>query len=116
MPQEQNNNTKLTQGDAFGLIYLVAKTHATGITPLIRSHHGCEAFNPYAFFALIMMALLSANRWGSAMGVYLIVWFFAIVYRRIETLRLRLKGVVLHSRQVGYPWLAMRFWFVKNVD
>lgn len=116
MPQQQNNSTKLTTGDSLGLIYLAANSHATAITPLIRSDFGMEAFHPYGLVALLLMLALTGGRWASGMGVYLAVWFIALIIRRIESFRLRLKGIVTHSRYRGYPWLAMKFRFIKDVE
>lgn len=116
MAQEQNNSTKLTTGDSLGLIYLFANSHATAITPLIRNNFGTEAFHPYGLVALLLMLALTGGRWASGMGIYLGVWFIALVVRRIESLRLRMKGFIAHSRYRGYPWLAMKFRFIKDVE
>src|SRR4051812_9834982 len=114
MQQEQNSPQKLSSGDAFGLLYLVAMSHATCVTPFIRRGFGAEAFRPYGPIAFVVILMLAGARWVSPMGIYLGAWFVALVYRRVETFRLRQKGVVTHSRYIGDPWLAMKF--VKDTE
>ena len=116
MPQEQNNSTKISSGTALGLIYLFANSHATAITPIIRNSFGAEAFHPYGLVALLLMLALTDGRWASGMGIYLLLWFIALIIRRIQTFHLRQKGIITHSRYRGYPWLAMKFRFIKDVE
>ena len=109
MPQQQQDSTtKVTRGDALGIIYLFAATHVAALSPIIRSCHGSESFGGKAICALVFMAALTDGQWASPMGIYMIVWFAALVYRRFETFNLWRKGVAIHSRFIGYPWLAMK--------
>lgn len=116
MSQEQNGNQKMTNADAFGILYLIAGSHAVAITPFIRRDFGAEAFNPYGLFAFIGLLALTEGRWATPMGIYFTLWFFTLLYRRFESFRLRQKGLVTHSRYIGYPWLAMRFKHVKTME
>lgn len=114
MQQDQNNQQKLTTSDAFGLLYVVAGSHAAAITPFIRRGFGAEAFFPFGLVAFVAMLCLTGDRWGSPMGIYAITWLVTLLYRRFETFRLRRKGIVTHTRYAGYPWLAMKF--VKDTE
>lgn len=114
MPQQQEQSTKVSSGDALGIIYNLATCHAVALTPIIRSRHGSEAFGIRAVVALVIMALFTEGRWTSPMGVYLAIWLIFLVYRRIETLNNWRKGNRIHSRYIGDPWLAMRFRFIKD--
>ena len=109
MPAQQQDPNKITRGEALAIIYLAAGSHAACITPFIRSGVGSEAFGIKAVFAMVGMAMFTEGKWLSGMGIYLIAWFLALVYRRVQSLRNWLKGDRVHSRYIGWPWLAMKF-------
>ena len=114
MQQEQQASTKVTNGQALGIIYLIFASHVAGLSPIIRSCHGSESFGIKAIIAMVFMAALTEGRWASPMGLYMVVWFTFLVYRRIETFNLWRQGVVIHTRFIGYPWLAMKARFIKD--
>src|SRR4051794_8249531 len=108
MEQVQQTPQKLRTADVFGLLNLLATCHATMITPVIRRGFGTEAFNPFGLIALVALLMLTEGRWTSAVGVYTAVWFVSLIVCRIESLRLRSRGIVAHSQYMGYPWLVMK--------
>lgn len=114
MSNAQQQQDKLTRGDALGILYLIAGSHAVCITPFIRKDVGAEYFGVRAVGAVLFMGLLSEGRWLTPMGLYLIAWFVALIYRRIETFRNWRRGFIVHSRFIGFPWLAMKL--VKNEE
>lgn len=116
MQREEQTSDKVTSADALGLVYLIAHSHAAALTPFLRRGFGTEAFHPGGLFAFVAMVLLTQGSWRNGMGVYLAAWVVALIYRRIETFRLRARGVVVHSRFAGVPWLAAKFRFIKDTN
>jgi hypothetical protein len=109
MTQEQQGSTKVTAGEAVGLIYLISSSHVVALSPIIRNGQGSELFDFRVLVAMVSMLVLTGGQWLSGMGIYLAVWFVALACRRIETFNRWRQGVVTHSLYIGDPWLAMKF-------
>src|SRR4051812_4076551 len=112
--QQQQQQQKQDKGDGLGLGYSATCIFAMPVLLLLRSGFGWNALGWPAFLCMIGMVLSVPFFQAPEMFLYLLVWFAFLVYRRIETFRLLGKGRILHSRYQGYPWLAMKFPFVRR--
>ncbi|MDB5346002.1 MAG: hypothetical protein JWP89_4379 [Schlesneria sp.] len=105
----------MSRGDALGLVYFCANVHATCLTPFIRCGFGLEHPGIYGFWSGALILGIAALDMTGVTFMYFCVWLSALVYRRIETLRL-VRKMVVHSRYPGYPWLAMKVPFVRKLS
>lgn len=98
-------------GDPIGVLYFIANTHATCITPFLRTGFGSEALGFPGLFALgILLFCMGAE---PLMVAWLLAWLLAVVVQRIITLREIRRGAVIHSRYAGRP-ILMNLPFVKK--
>lgn len=108
MQQQQNDSWRVTTAQSFGMLYIVAQCHSIALTVFTRHSFGTRAFDPFAVFTFFGLYLLAAEHPG--FGYFLVAWLVLLIIHRVRSFRLR----HLHSRYGGYPWLAMRFPFVKT--
>lgn len=102
----------MSKGDALGLLYGLANVHFTCIAVFIRCRFGSEALGWNGLGAFLLLICLAASQPG--MGWYFLAWLVMQIYRRVETLRMWMRGQVTHSRYAGDPWLAMRIPFCRD--
>ncbi len=84
--------------------HTIVTVHKLCLAVFMRRGFGTKAFDPYGFFALVVLIGLSAAY--PVLYTFMVVWFFTLVAQRIDTFRLYLKGYRGHSRYHGFPWLA----------
>jgi hypothetical protein len=87
-------------------MYLTLSVLSTCITPLTRSGFGVEGLGMNALLAFVLIVALAGSI--PDMQGYVGLWFFCLVMQRLSTLRNVRRGLVVHSRYAGYPYLAGR--------
>jgi hypothetical protein len=112
--QEKKMSLREQAASAVGLTYLACSTHKLAISVFIRNGFGVNALDPQGFFTFVVLLLLSTGYGG--FRLYFLCWLVVLVARRVETFRLRLKGVRYHSRYPGYPYAAMFMPRVKTAQ
>ena len=80
----------------------------------LRTGFGKEYPGVAALLGLIIMVLYAGFARVPEMFAYIAVWLFAVILQRVKTFALARKGVVVHSRYWGYPWLAFMVPFVRK--
>jgi hypothetical protein len=115
MPQQQQQG-EWSNRDSFNVLYVVANAYATAITPFVRHSFGKEALGLPGFLAFILILLVAGFTGSSSMLTYLGVWLIAVAFQRLHTYRLSSRGVVLHSRYEGWPWLGFKLGGGRNLD
>jgi hypothetical protein len=110
--QQSQHKEGFTHGDGMNVLYRVLSVVVSCITPIIRSGFGSEGLGLNGFFALLLLIVVAAS--VPDMQGYLGLWIIAVVLQRIATFRNRYRGLVVHSRYGGYPWLAMRMPLVRR--
>jgi hypothetical protein len=98
----------------FYLLYAVFKIHAICFWPFMRRDFGTQALGIPAIFAMLLMLTIGAVGNIQAMAPYLGLWSIAFCYQCGRTQRLVNQGVVWHSRHEGFPWLGLRFPFIRT--
>lgn len=97
-----------TRADSFNLMLILSSAHATSITVFIRTGFGVEALGFPGLFAAILICLIGVFNHAPEMFNYLGVWLIALMLQRITTASMLRRGRVWHSRDTGYPALAMK--------
>jgi hypothetical protein len=115
MPDGQLQQEKPDNSDPLGMLYFVANVHFMCFCPFLRRRMGVEGFGLAGLVALIVLTVWSPFA-GPLMYLWLLLWFLAVIYRRVESFRLARKGVAIHSRFAGEPWLALKMPFVKKAS
>jgi len=111
---DQEPRAKPKQNDSLDLAYLAFNVYRMCTLPILRCRFGPDGMGMAAFFALFLMLTVAAATVDKVMYCYIAVWMGFVIYRRIETVRMRLRGHVTHSRYRGFPWAAMCIPFVHK--
>lgn len=114
MQQQQKNNELDMQG-SFNLAYFLAHSHATCLTPFIRTDFGREALGMNGLCALILLLAYGSFTNSAAMWIFLLLWILALLRQRLKGIENRNKGIAIHSRYNGYPWLSFKL-FPRTKD
>lgn len=106
--QQQQHNDKPDMKGAFNLGYLLANGHALTCAVFLRRHFGKEAigFSGIAGFFIILIYGGLMNSYP--MFIFLCAYLLAVIGQRMQQFQLYRKGVIIHSRYNGYPWLALK--------
>src|SRR5262245_29826745 len=86
------------------------------VTPFLRNRCGRNYPGVAALWGFLLMLLVAGLGPVPGMIPYIGVWLFFLMCLRSRTLQMAKKGVVVHSRYWGDPWLALRVPFVRKVS
>jgi hypothetical protein len=105
---QQSQDSKMSNAQAFNVVFTLLLAHASCITPFLRCHFGVRYFQHGLWSILVMIA------WGSLMKcwemwVYLQVWLVVMVIQRTLGFWRNRKQLREHTRYTGWPWVAMLF-------
>lgn len=108
-PQAPPPGDRLTMENSFNGLNFIVNAHASTLTPLARTDYPSEGIGPHGILGAIMMLF-----WGSwfqcyAVWIYFLVWMGVLLCQRVKTYINWQRGVVVHSRYNGYPWIVRRF-------
>jgi hypothetical protein len=95
-------------GAIAGLMKIVVDAHAACLVPFLRTRFGVEGIGISGLLAFVLILLYAELARAPEMIVFFAVWLAALVYQRVQTLRLVWAGWREHSRYTGWPWLAFR--------
>ena len=114
MKDRQQESILMTPSEAFNIFYFACNVHASCISPFIRKDFGAQHHRNYGLFTTILLLVVAGEDRSGLGTLYFFAWLAAVIFRRIETFMLMKKGTIIHSQYAGYPWLAMRFPFVRK--
>jgi hypothetical protein len=95
-------------------LYFVCHAHASVLGVFLRHGFGRDALGLPSLAGVGMMFLTYAARPDLPMLAFMLCWLAAQVAQRVRTFRLLRRGVALHSRYPGTPWLARKMPFVRS--
>jgi len=107
MFQQEPHDRKPAHG-GFNLAYFVLFGFATCVIPFTRTNTGKEAFGMNSFAALLLMIAFGSFANSQAIWVLLLLWILAVLRQRVTQMQNHRKGFFVHSRYLGYPWLAFK--------
>jgi hypothetical protein len=110
--QEQRLTLREQAACGIGIAYLFLSAHRLAISPFIRNGFGARAHEPHVLYTFGGLMWLSCGYGG--FRLYFLCWLAVMAARRVETLRLALKGVRYHTRYQGHPFAAMLMPRVKT--
>ena len=111
----QEQGKRMGPAESFNLLYLLADSHATALTPFIRRGFGINANSWNGVGAMILLLLWwAADEHDELMAAYFVGWIFALLWQKAYTLRRLKQGERIHSRYGGDPWLALKIPFVRK--
>lgn len=111
--QQQQQKPNPTANDYLGAIYVVCDAYRCLVGPFLRYGQGAEAYSIKAFIVFVILLTFAAAERDPALWAFLALWIVALIFRRVQSVRLRKHGVI-HSRYAGDPWLAFKVPFVKS--
>ena len=114
MSTGQENVPKQPRGESLDVGYRLFHCHLSALAVFIRRDFGLEALGINAFIAGLMILLTYAATGDPAMKAFLVMWLVAQIVQRVRSFRNKRRGMRIHSRYAGYPWLAMRVPFVRS--
>jgi hypothetical protein len=107
MPQKPQPNEGPTLRDSFHLGRLALSAHERCATPPIRDQVGTEANTLAGPLALVGMALYGAYVHDGCVFLYIGFWLVAMLSQRMDSIACRRRGMLLHSRYAGRPFVAL---------
>ncbi|HEY2837675.1 MAG TPA: hypothetical protein VGJ26_00890, partial [Pirellulales bacterium] len=97
------------------LCYLALSGYVTCFTPFLRRNFGRGALGINAAIAfVIIMFYRLAHPESHMLGEFQLLWMAFVVMQWFRTAWLTKKGIAIHSRCDGYPWLGYALPFVKQ--
>jgi hypothetical protein len=104
--QQQNDQTGMRGG--FNLLTALIHGHAMTCTIFMRSHLGRDSIGFAGMFGFFMMLVYGGLMNSYPMFIYLCLYLLAVLCQRMKTYSNWRKGIIVHSRSIGYPWLAFK--------
>lgn len=107
-PQQQQSSDRPSVNDSFNMLYFLANAHALCFAVFLRKDFGREGIGLYGLGAALMILGYGSLTNCYPMFVFFIVWLLAVIAQRLNQFANWRRGVILHSRYSGYPWLAWK--------
>lgn len=109
-PQQRSQpGDRLTLGESFRGLNIAANAHACTITPFLRTDFGSEGIGMHGLVGAGMILAWGCYFNCYPMFIYFLAWMAACAVQRVRTYLNWRRGVIIHTRYNGYPWLARRF-------
>jgi hypothetical protein len=111
MQKQQPQTTpgdRVTMAGSFNGLYALANAHALTCTVFIRTDFGREGIGLHGLVAMLMILFYGSFLNCYPMFPFFLLWMLAVICQRIRQLINWRRGVILHSRYNGYPWLSKR--------
>lgn len=86
--------------------YLILSGFSNCFTVMLRHRFGGQAFGLNAVASIVIMLLFMMS-FPASIGLpnFFFVWWIAILCQRVGHFARRVRGIVLHSRYDGEPWI-----------
>jgi hypothetical protein len=104
--QQQNDQTGMRGG--FNLITGILHGHAMTCTLPMRTNYGRDSIGFAGMFGFFGMLVYGGLMNSYPMFIYLCLYLLMVLAQRMKTFANWRKGIIVHSRYVGYPWLAFK--------
>lgn len=109
-PQQRSQpGDMLTLGESFKSLNALAHAHACTVTPFLRTDFGSEGIGLHGLIGGGMILGWGCYANCYPMFIYFLIWIVALAIQRVRTFLNWRRGVIVHTRYNGYPWLARRF-------
>lgn len=109
-PQQRSQpGDMLTLGESFKSLNALAHAHACTVTPFLRTDFGSEGIGLHGLIGGGMILGWGCYANCYPMFIYFLIWIVALAIQRAKTFLNWQRGVIVHTRYNGYPWLARRF-------
>jgi hypothetical protein len=109
---QQQQNDPMNWKRNFNILAWFCLVHGRALTLLIRSRNGKDSLGVPCALALVMMFLWATFTQDTLIWVWMAVWFFFLIVRRVETVWLTRRGERIHSQYDGWPGPA--YWFCRS--
>lgn len=113
MESQELSRGPRSRDDVLGFSLFLLDVVATCVTPFLRIGFGTDALGVGIWSLVFMIAMGTVTPF---ILVHIAAWFAALVVQRLVTLWRWNRGHRGHSRDKGYPWLAMRVPFVESEE
>jgi hypothetical protein len=104
----QMKQEKEEKNQGIDVVYFVARSLATTVTPFIRKDFGIEAIGWFGMLGFAILLLMIGITNSPLMKVYFVAWLVILFKQKITTMKLIRQGFEPHSNYAGCPFLAMR--------
>lgn len=114
MPNDRDPDRGPSPGETMDLAYGLAHCLATVLAVFIRRDFGADALGWPAILGGLALYVTAVENRDRLARLFFLAWLVAQATQRFLTFRNHWRGVRVHSRSSGYPWLAMRLPFVRS--
>ncbi len=98
----------LTMAGSLNGAHALAYAHSLSCTVFLRTSFGREGIGMHGLITMLMILGYGCAMQCLAMFPFFAVWFLAVCCQRIRRWLDERRGVIVHSRYNGYPWLSKR--------
>ncbi len=106
--QQPTPGDRLTMAGSFHGANVFANAHALTCTVFLRTDFGREGIGLHGLIAALLILGYGSFANCFPMFIYFLLWMLAVIGQRIRQFINWRRGVIIHSRYSGYPWLAKR--------
>lgn len=107
-PQQQQGNDRPSMNDSFNMLTFLVSAHSLCFAVFLRKDFGKEGIGFYGLGAALMILVYGSLTNCYPMFVFFVAWILAVIAQRLIQFSNWRRGVILHSRYNGYPWLAWK--------
>jgi len=109
-PQQRSQpGDMLTLGESFKSLNALAHAHACTVTPFLRTDFGSEGIGLHGLIGGGMILGWGCYANCYPMFIFFLIWIVALAIQRAKTFLNWRRGVIVHTRYNGYPWIVRRF-------
>src|SRR5437870_3538473 len=95
-----------TMKDSFNIFNVACNALGACVVPFLRTGFGKNCPGAAGAWGLLVMLLVAVYGEIPEMFTYIGVWLLAVICQRAKTFGMARKGIIVHSRYWGDPWLA----------
>ena len=107
-PQHTPPGDGITMAGSFNVLHLLAHAHSLSFTVFLRTDFGSEGIGMCGIATIMMMLSWGAFANCVPMFVFFLLWLVALIFQRIRSFSNWRRGIAIHSRYNGTPWISRR--------
>lgn len=107
-PQRSQPGDRLTMEGGINATNVLVNAHASTVTPFFRTDFGSEGLGMPGLIGVFMILGWGCHFNCYPMFIYFVVWMGVLLCQRVKTFINWRRGMMIHSRYNGYPWIIRR--------
>jgi len=105
---KENPGDQITLAGSFNAAFIIMYAHALGMLVFLRKDFGREGLGLAGLLTVFLILLWGCQTASFPMLVFLLVWFAAVLCQRVNQFINWQRGIRVHSRYSGFPFVSKR--------